>query len=851
MSEKPTLSLLYLSRIGGQWISGIVFLCLCALMTGVYWSLKNQEEANIQQLIETQAKNVLRIIDTDIHKRVQSLQRLVDRWKVSGGTSQLEFEKDITHYVLDDPGYQSIEWVDPTFHVRWVAPIVGNEKALDLYLGFTPKRLNALEQARDKKRTTVSSPVQLLQGGTGFLMYNPIFVDNKFEGFVLAVIDSQTWLDNLVGKSAVQNRVTDFMIEASMDGQTVFQHQRTPNSLTYSSVSIVNSVLFERNMQVQISPTANFIKNSHTTLPELILFAGCFLSLLISMIIFLYQRKRSSMSKSLAINHMLQTEITERKNTESLLAQERQRLRNILEGTNVGSWEWNIPTGETSFNERWADIVGYSLEELAPVSIETWIKLVHPDDAQGSGVLLEKNFTKEMDYYEYEARMLHKDGSWVWVLDRGRVVEWDSHGAPLIMAGTHQEITERKQVELATQQAKSAAEALAKSKSLFLATMSHEIRTPMNGIIGLSDLALNQPMSEVLRDYLLKISQSSQNLLGILNDILDFSKLEIGHVSLENRTFTLDSIMDNLRHTFAEMALTKSIQFVIAIDTDVPRDLIGDELRLRQILSNLISNAIKFTEKGKVAVSINLKQLQGNTVYLHFMVSDTGIGMDQDGINKLFKPFSQVDSSITRRFGGTGLGLAISHNLLKIMGTDFKVISQPAQGSNFSFELNFGLAATTSHRNEKRQSKQIAGALSKQLHDSAVSITGAKVLVVEDNEINQIVVTELLKLAGITYTIANHGQEALDIMHTQSFDAILMDMQMPVMGGIEATQHIRQNPAYANLPVIALTAGVTQEERENCLSCGMNDFITKPVNSEEVIACLTHWIKLSKQDGVA
>ncbi|MFT5839708.1 MAG: two-component system sensor histidine kinase/response regulator [Flavobacteriales bacterium] len=199
-------------------------------------------------------------------------------------------------------------------------------------------------------------------------------------------------------------------------------------------------------------------------------------------------------------------------------------------------------------------------------------------------------------------------------------------------------MTEHKQFKLAVQQAKSAAEPLAGSKSLFLATMSHEIRTSMNGIIGLSDLVLNQPMLEILRDYLLKISKSSQSLLVILNDILDFSKLEVGHVSLENRNFTLDNIMDNLRHMFADTARVKSIQFVIEMDTDVPRDLIGDELRLRQILSNLISNAIKFTEMGKVAVEIHVKQLQDNNVCLHFAVSDTGIGMEQNGINKLFKP---------------------------------------------------------------------------------------------------------------------------------------------------------------------------------------------------------------------
>ena len=556
---------------------------------------------------------------------------------------------------------------------------------------------------------------------------------------------------------------------------------------------------------------------------------------------FMKEKEKSADTMLLKKHNALLQSTEELKNTH-------EKLEFVIKSTNLGIWDWHVQAGEVIFNERWANIIGYSLSELYPISIDTWMKYTHPDDLEESGRLLEEHWAGKSESYIFESRMKHKDGGWIWVCDTGYVIEWESDGLPKRMIGTHLDITERKQVEFSTQRAKSAAEALAESKSLFLATMSHEIRTPMNGIIGLSDLALNQPMSQVLRDYLLKISKSSQSLLGILNDILDFSKLEVGHISLENRTFDLNSIIDNLRHTFTDTALAKSIQFVIEIDADVPRDLLGDELRLRQILSNLISNAIKFTEKGKVVFAVHLKQLQDKTVCLYFAVSDTGIGMDQDDINKLFKPFSQVDSSITRRFGGTGLGLAISHDLLKIMGSDFKVSSESGQGSNFSFVLNFEIAAATRQRNDKRQSKQIAGVLSKQLYKTAASITGAKVLVVEDNEINQIVVTELLKLAGIIFTIANHGQEALDIMQTQSFDAVLMDMQMPVMGGIEATQHIRQNPAYVDLPLIALTAGVTQEERKLCLDCGMNDFVTKPVNSEVVIACLTHWINLKRQN---
>jgi len=300
---------------------------------------------------------------------------------------------------------------------------------------------------------------------------------------------------------------------------------------------------------------------------------------------------------------------------------------------------------------------------------------------------------------------------------------------------------------------------------------------------------------------------------------------------------------------FFDVAQSKSLELVMVIDADVPRDLIGDELRLRQILSNVMSNALKFTDKGEVALRIQFKQQLNSIASLYFSVSDTGIGMEQEGITQLFTPFSQADESITRRFGGTGLGLAISNDLLKLMGGHFKVNSAPRRSTTFGFALDLTIAAKGRSREGQRQTQQKAGELGKQLSESAVNLTGVKVLVVEDNFINQVVVVEQLKLAGIESTIANNGQEALDILQTQNFDAVLMDMHMPVMGGIEATQHIRANPAYVDLPVIAVTAGVTEEERQRCMSAGMSDFIAKPVDAQKMILCLAHWIKPMQDDS--
>lgn len=823
---------------------------LLLVMLLLYQALHSREESRIHKAAQTAAVNALNIIESDIDKRIRSLQRLVARWEIRGGTPKHEFEEDAQAYITDSPGYQAIEWVDKSFHIRWIVPLAGNEQALGLDLGFEEKRRTALEQARSQKRPTLSVPITLVQGGKGLLVYVPIFIEDQFEGFILAVFRTDDWLtgllyqDNKQQVGFIHNIFLEQipMLEDISWPQTVSQQPHTQHK------GAANTQILGQYLHIESIPNQQFLERSHTLLPEIILLAGIVLSLLIAAIVYLFQKEQFAAKHSLSINRTLENEVTHRKNTESLLLKERQRLAYILEGTNVGTWEWNVQTGETVFNERWGNIIGYTLKELEPISIETWGKFVHPDDAKLSGELLEKHFNKELDYYECEARMQHKNGSWVWVLDRGCVAEWDEHGKPLYMSGTHQEITVRKEIQLATERAKTAAESLAESKSNFLASMSHEIRTPMNGIIGLSKLALNQAMSDCVRDYLVKITKSSQSLLGVLNDILDFSKLEGGHMTVEQLPFSLTGVLENLHHLFDEPALAKSISFSILVEPDVPIQLEGDALRLQQILSNLISNAIKFTEQGEVRLVIKRYQTSNshtNIAHLLFSITDTGFGMTPKDIESLFKPFQQVDSSITRRFGGTGLGLVISHELLALMDSQFKVTSEPNKGTCFTFELKLPVATSSPvHSSNKHHQKE--GALSHQLKQSAGALNGRHILVVEDNTINQLVVSELLELAGVNVTLANHGQEALDKIEEHDFDGILMDMLMPIMGGLEATKHIRNNPKHKDLPIIALTAGVTKEERQKCFEYGMNDFIAKPVDERLMIKILVKQLNQNK-----
>lgn len=394
--------------------------------------------------------------------------------------------------------------------------------------------------------------------------------------------------------------------------------------------------------------------------------------------------------------------------------------------------------------------------------------------------------------------------------------------------------------------AKAQAEASAMFKSNFLTNMSHEIRTPMNAIVGLSNLALNKEVTPEIRDYLEKIYSSSEGLLLILNDILDFAKLEAGRMAIEHSNFDLESVLENLQNLFSVRAEEKGLQFDISIASFVPLHLVGDSIRIQQILTNLLGNAIKFTERGFVKLKVDLVQTVESQTQLLFSIEDSGIGISENNIQKLFAPFSQADGSITRRFGGTGLGLAISHNLLELMGGDIKIRSELGKGTCFNFELVLGVSSDSyslSHEVKKQKVEHHAGSLSSYFNKRSHNLAGISLLVVEDNTINQQVIKEFLELSQISIVIANNGKEALTVLNDQTFDAILMDIHMPEMDGFEATQRIRALEQFKNLPIIALTAGVTQEEHQHCLNCGMNDFVAKPIIPDQLIDALSRWIK--------
>ena len=664
-----------------------------------------------------------------------------------------------------------------------------------------------------------------------------------------------------------------------------------------------------------------------------------------------------------------QEQATELSAQQLVNAENEARLRQILELSPVGI-SINTAAGVSVFrNRRLAELLGYGDDELATISTqEYWFDT---EDRRRFTVCLQN------DRYvaDYKARFKRKDGSQMTVLLTSSFEE--IFGERHIVSWSY-DISERDAAESAMLRAREAAEEAAKAKSDFLANMSHEIRTPMNAIIGMAHLVLKTDMTPRQRDYVKKIQGSGQHLLGIINDILDFSKIEAGKLDVERTEFELDKLLDNVANLVSEKTTAKGLELVFDIAPDVPRHLVGDSLRMGQVLINYSNNAVKFTEKGEVDIIFRVKERTENEVVLYCGVKDTGIGLTAEQMSKLFQSFSQADASTTRKYGGTGLGLSISKKLAELMGGEVGVDSVHGEGSTFWFTAKLGigtakaralipepdlrgrrvlvvddnesarlvmndlltsmtfdvtevgagdtaiaavkaadgtpkafeivfldyqmpgmdgieaarrikalgladephLVMVTGYGREEVlkeagdaaiedvlikpvnasllfdtamrllgaevEDRRTAGDAPSLLLEDMAAIKGARILLVEDNELNQEVAGEILRDAGFVVEIADNGQIAVDMVTKNAgepWDIVLMDMQMPVMDGVTATMEIRKDARFNEMPIVAMTANAMQQDKDKCLAAGMVDFITKPIQPDELWKALRRWIK--------
>jgi two-component system sensor histidine kinase/response regulator len=680
------------------------------------------------------------------------------------------------------------------------------------------------------------------------------------------------------------------------------------------------------------------------------------------------------------------TDITERKAAEEAREKARKQLDQLLCAAPVVVYSF-VASGDfapTFVSASIQQMLGYKPREYLE-DADFWRSRVHPEDLPEVEARQVELFRKGDHLIEYRFR--RKDGSYCWLSDEQHLIR-DDDGRPVEVVGSWGDIDARKATELALQasqaeleKATQAALEASEAKSVFLANMSHEIRTPMNAIIGLSHLALKTDLTPRQRDYVLKIKSSGQHLLGIINDILDFSKIEAGKLTIENIDFDLDKVLENVGNLMSEKASAKGLELIFEVGPNVSSHFRGDPLRLGQILINFCNNAVKFTDKGEVAVEVRVLKDNPDNQMVEFSVSDTGIGMSQEQIARLFQAFEQADASTTRKYGGTGLGLAISKQLTELMGGHVIVESEPGKGSTFRFTARLGKGVATQRPrllqsdlrgrrvliiddnpharavlanmltnmtfiadeaasgeealNMVRQASEldqryeiafidwqmpglngietgkrilslpkpslpphlvmvtaygreevlkqaedsgfenvlIKPVTSSILFDTAVVVLGAdreraeatqarpsfdiehlrgaRVLLVEDNEINQEVAMGQLEDAEVFVDLAENGEVALRMIADNDYDVVLMDMQMPVMDGIEATRILRASPHYAKLPIVAMTANAMASDRELCLDAGMNDHIAKPIDPDQLFGVLLRWIHRPEHDANA
>ena len=529
----------------------------------------------------------------------------------------------------------------------------------------------------------------------------------------------------------------------------------------------------------------------------------------------------------------------ERSRAINALQDQKQRLLDAQSISHIGDWHWHLPDNHFSWSDEMYRITATSKVVFTPTFSSILSTLVHPDDQSFFKTAMQNAISSGS--IDFRHRIVLGNDQVRHVHQRGQVIR-DLSDKITGVQGTMQDITDRLQTEQRLLEAKQQAEQATRVKSEFLANMSHEIRTPMNAIIGLVELCLNSSITAKQRDYLERVETASRSLMTIIDDILDFSKMEAGKMHLESVPFLLGEMLDKVFSTMSELCASKGIALIRPPETQTFLPVVGDPQRLRQIFINLIGNAIKFTEHGEVKVTLTELRRSAQQTCLQFSISDTGIGMNAEKQAKLFQAFSQGDSSVTRHYGGTGLGLIISKQLVEQMGGTISVSSQENLGSTFTFSVKLGITSIASIRNAQYQQK-LPLDTGKLQH-----ISGAKVLLVEDNEVNRIVAIELLEQAHLQVDVAENGEIALSKLQQTAYDCVLMDVQMPVMDGYQTTKLIRAMPGCQTLPVIAMTANAMSNDRNRCFQADMDDFISKPILPETLYATLAKWI-LPRADG--
>lgn len=786
-----------------------VFLPILVLASAVCLTLLGWQAA--LQAEKTQFKEKARLhgeslregIHNGLEERTKSLVRMVKRWEAQNGTPESLWRADALVYFNDNAGSAAVSYADEHTVVRWIEPLEGNQAALGFKLSSEAHRSFAISRAIATGKPAVSRVIELRQGGTGFAVFAPISSATGQSGFLILTFQHKEFFKNLTN-------LESYSISIREGERTLYE--LNPNAAPRSDFwnTELDLPLPGTTWTLSIAPSIVSLNNLSHPIASVVLGVGLLISLLIGILIYLYLIAQDANKKSVLLSRWNGAIVDG-----SQLA--------IISTDSAGLVKSFNPAAERLLELSALDAIDHETLDfwLDPEQLEANAKALTHQNGRfvqpGFEVLIAK--AKLGDVYQDQWTMRTRLGAQKTVSLSVHALS-DHVGRINGYVGIIEDITEKMKQEADLKEALKNAESATLAKSQFLANMSHEIRTPINGVMGMAGLLLDSNLTDAQRSQAESVETSAENLMVIINDILDLSKIEAGRLDLEEVEYNIEEVVRGVEVSLAYFAKKRGIALLKFLPNDLPRWFSGDPTRLRQILLNLVNNAIKFTSEGSVTISVQLQNVEHNLATLHFEVTDTGIGIPKEAQERIFQAFSQAESSTTRRFGGTGLGLSISKHLVHLMKGRIGVRSEPAQGSTFWFEID----ALVFQRQAKVEPLFEAPQVSESL----------RILLVEDNTVNQVISKSMLQKFGHRVDIAANGLEALDALRDAPYHLILMDCQMPEMDGYEATRIIRKSThsTFKDIPIIAMTANAMSGDREICLAAGMTDYVTKPIKAE-------------------